>query len=64
MARHGITRCQAFDLLREASQDTGRKLATIATGVVDTGELTPPPTLSGRQTHRLRRRVSRDRVAA
>ncbi|MFI7744574.1 ANTAR domain-containing protein [Kocuria rhizosphaericola] len=37
MARHGITRCQAFDLLREASQDTGRKLAAIATDVVDTG---------------------------
>ncbi|MEX5259751.1 ANTAR domain-containing response regulator [Kocuria sp. CPCC 205263] len=53
MARHGITRCQAFDLLREASQDTGRKLAAIATGVVDTGELTSPPTQAGRQAHRL-----------
>jgi hypothetical protein len=53
MARHGITRCQAFDLLREASQDTGRKLAAIATDVVDTGELTFSPTRTGRQAHHL-----------
>lgn len=48
MVRHGITRCQAFDLLREASQGTGRKLAAIAADVVDTGELALPPTLSRR----------------
>lgn len=53
MARHGITRHQAFDLLRGASQDTGRKLAAIATDVVDTGELVSPPALSRRQTHRI-----------
>ncbi|MGQ1799110.1 ANTAR domain-containing protein [Kocuria oceani] len=52
MARHGLTRCQAFDLLREASQDSGRKLAAIATDVVDTGELALP-TLSRRRAHRL-----------
>ena len=53
MTRHGITRCQACDLLREASQDTSRKLAAIATDVVDTGELVLPPTLTSRQAYRL-----------
>lgn len=54
MARHGITRGQAFDLLRAASQDTGRKLAAIATEVVDTGELALPPALSrSRKAHRI-----------
>lgn len=50
MARHGITRHQAFDLLREASQDTGRKLAAIATDVADTGELALPTTLPDTST--------------
>lgn len=53
MARHGITRHQAFELLREASQDTGRKLAAIATDVVDTGELVLPPTLPSARPRRL-----------
>lgn len=53
MARHGITRHQAFELLREASQNAGRKLAAIATDVVDTGELALPPTLSGMKPHRI-----------
>lgn len=52
MARHGITRHQAFALLRETSQSTSRKVAAIATDVVDTGELVLPPTLSSRQVQR------------
>lgn len=39
MAHHKITREQAFDLLRLASQNTHRKLADIARDVVDTGAL-------------------------
>ena len=37
MARHSVTREQAFDLLRLASQNTNRKLISIATEVADTG---------------------------
>ena len=40
MQQHGITREQAFDLLRVASQDSNRKLADVATDVADTGVLT------------------------
>lgn len=39
MARHKITRDQAFDLLRIASQHTHRKVSSIALDVVETGEL-------------------------
>lgn len=39
MAQHRVTREQAFDLLRLASQDTNRKLAEVATEVADTGAL-------------------------
>jgi ANTAR domain-containing protein/GAF domain-containing protein len=39
MADHKITRDQAFDLLRMASQHTHRKLADIATQVTETGAL-------------------------
>lgn len=39
MARHQLTRQQAFDLLRVASQDRNRKLHTIAVEVADTGTL-------------------------
>ena len=39
MALHKVTREQAFDLLRVASQQLHRKLAEIATEVVDTGAL-------------------------
>ena len=42
MARHAVTREQAFDLLRIASQNTNRKLITIATEVADTGILDLP----------------------
>jgi ANTAR domain len=40
MHQHRITREQAFDLLRVASQDTNRKLADVAADVADTGVLT------------------------
>lgn len=48
MAQHKLTRDQAHELLRLASQDGNRKMADIATDVVETGELplsrrpTPP----------------------
>ena len=37
MARHGLTRQQAFDVLRVASQNTNRKLSDVAIEVGDTG---------------------------
>ena len=40
MHQHRLTRAQAFDLLRVASQDTNRKLADVAADVADTGVLT------------------------
>ena len=40
MHQHRLTRGQAFDLLRVASQDTNRKLADVAVDVADTGVLT------------------------
>ena len=40
MRQHDLTRDQAFDLLRVASQDTNRKLVDVATEVADTGLLT------------------------
>ena len=40
MHQHRITREQAFDLLRVASQDTNRKLVDVAGDVADTGVLT------------------------
>ena len=40
MHQHRITREQAFDLLRVASQDTNRKLFDVAADVADTGVLT------------------------
>ena len=39
MHRHRLTREQAFDLLRLASQDGNRPLAAVATEVADTGDL-------------------------
>ncbi len=39
MHRHRLSRTQAFDVLRAASQDSNRKLADIAIEVVDTGTL-------------------------
>jgi hypothetical protein len=42
MSQHKITRSQAFDLLRVASQNTNRKLADIAVEVGDTGALNLP----------------------
>lgn len=43
MATHKITQDQAFTLLRIVSQNTNRKLADIATDVLDTGVLDLPP---------------------
>ena len=37
MARHGLTREQAFDVLRHASQNSNRKLAHVAGEVAETG---------------------------
>ena len=37
MARHRLTRDQAFDVLRHASQNSGRKLADVAAVVAETG---------------------------
>jgi hypothetical protein len=42
MAVHQLTRDQAHELLRVASQDSNRKLAEIATEVVETGQLSLP----------------------
>lgn len=42
MGRHSITRDQALELLRLASQDTNRKVVDVAAEVVLTGELTLP----------------------
>ena len=42
MAQHKLTRDQAHELLRVASQDSNRKLAELATEVVETGELSLP----------------------
>lgn len=42
MAMHKITREQAFDLLRLASQHTHRRLADIALDVIETGTITVP----------------------
>lgn len=39
MARHNVTRDQAFGLLRVASQDSNRRLSELAVEVADTGEL-------------------------
>jgi hypothetical protein len=39
MNRHKLTREQAFDLLRVASQNTHRKLAAVARDVADAGEV-------------------------
>ncbi|MGQ1796112.1 ANTAR domain-containing protein [Kocuria oceani] len=42
MTQHKLTRRQAHELLRLASQDSNRKMAEIATEVVDTGQLSMP----------------------
>ncbi len=42
MSRHMVTRDQAFDLLRIASQNSNRKMAEIAADVADTGALDLP----------------------
>jgi hypothetical protein len=39
MQRHRLSRAQAFDVLRVASQDSNRKLGDVATEVADTGIL-------------------------
>ena len=45
MTKHNLTRDQAFDLLRVASQNTNRKLSDIAVEVGDTGHLDLNPRL-------------------
>jgi hypothetical protein len=62
MARHKITREQAFDLLRIASQHGHRKLIEIATEVADTGGLTLPGQ-AGPPAGRLRSSSARNRSA-
>lgn len=47
MARHRVTRDQAFGLLRMASQNSNRKLHDVALQVADTGSLPP---ISGERT--------------
>lgn len=56
MAQHKVTRDQAHELLRLASQDTNRKVSEIATEVVDTGALFLP--------HRVRRSSGRPDTSA
>jgi hypothetical protein len=41
MQRHQISRAEAFDVLRMASQDSNRKLSAVASEVADTGLLAP-----------------------
>lgn len=43
MAQHKLTRDQAFDLLRIASQNTNRKLRDVALDVIDTGTVDVTP---------------------
>jgi hypothetical protein len=43
MAHHQVTQQDAFTLLRVASQSLHRKLRDVATEVVETGALPPPP---------------------
>ena len=42
MHQHRLTRDEAFDVLRVASQNSNRKLADVAMDVADTGTLTIP----------------------
>lgn len=42
MQRHQVTRDEAFALLRKASQDSNRKLSSVASDVADTGILASP----------------------
>ena len=43
MGQHKLTRDQAFDLLRIASQNTNRKLRDVALDVIDTGDVDVTP---------------------
>jgi AmiR/NasT family two-component response regulator len=43
VAQHKLTRDQAFDLLRIASQNTNRKLHDVALDVIDTGTVDVSP---------------------
>jgi AmiR/NasT family two-component response regulator len=43
MARHAITAEKAFEVLREHSQHTGRKLIDVAQSVIDSHLLLQPP---------------------
>ncbi|HET7801999.1 MAG TPA: ANTAR domain-containing protein [Humibacillus xanthopallidus] len=47
MTRHRVTRDQAFDLLRMASQNSNRKLRDVALEVAETGELRLPAVRRG-----------------
>lgn len=55
MSEHKITRDQAFDLLRIASQHAHRKLSEVAAGVADTGVLELPGDTGARQARPARR---------
>jgi hypothetical protein len=52
MAQYKLTRQEAFTLLRIASQDTNRKLAALATEVVDSGRIDLPPRLTSAPVNR------------
>ena len=52
MTRHHVTRDQAFDLLRMASQNSNRKLRDVAVDVAETGELPLPTRPGGRGDRR------------
>lgn len=56
MSRHKVTRGEAFDLLRLASQNTNRKLADIAVDVADSGSLDLPGNWNAEQSPPHRRR--------
>ena len=55
MQRHQISRDEAFDVLRTASQDSNRKLSAVASEVADTGILA----VERRSVARARRRFCR-----
>jgi AmiR/NasT family two-component response regulator len=50
MAREKVTSERAFDLLRQRSNNTNRKLRDVAEEVALTGQLSQPPTQDGPQS--------------
>jgi AmiR/NasT family two-component response regulator len=47
MARHGVNADKAFDMLREHSQRSGRKLVDVAEAVVESHQLLLPAPSAG-----------------